>query len=107
MSNFQDNSDQANASRAAHRASGRPRYSVATFADEGRSEHWTDDRDAALSVHQMAAARPDVGQVLTFDHLELEMVAMHFLSDGKSYEEIAADADKLIDARFDRWLADG
>ena len=106
MTQFHDNSDQANALRAAHLASGRPRYSVSTFADGVRSEHWTFDRDEALAQHQAAAARPEVTHVLTFDNLALDMIAMHFTSDGKSYVEIAADADAAIDVMFERWLAE-
>ena len=102
---FENNTDEANALRAAHQASGRPRYSVSWFEAGVRSEHWTNDRDAALAEHGVAAARPEVTQVLTFDHLEPDMVAMHFLSDGRCYAEIAADADTAIDGMFDRWLA--
>jgi len=107
MTQFQDNSDQAKALRAAHLASGRPRYSVSWFEAGMRSEHWTSDRDAALAKHGVVAARPDVTHVLTFDNLALDMIAMHFTSDGRSYAEIAADADAAIDTMFDRWLAEG
>lgn len=34
------------------------------------------------------------------------MIAIHFPSGGKSYAEIAADADTAIEVMFDRRLAD-
>lgn len=106
MTRFQDNSDQANALRAAHLESGRPRYSVSWFEAGARSEHWTSDRDEAVAEHGVVAGRGEVTHVLTFDNLALEMIAMHFTSDGRSYEEIAADADAAIDVMFDRWMAE-
>ena len=105
MTQFHDNSDLAKALRASHRASGRPRYSVSWFEAGARGELWTSDRDAALAEHGIAAGRSNVTQVLTFDNLALEMIATHFLSEGRSYEEIAADADTAIDTMLDRWLA--
>ena len=106
MTQFQDNGDQAKALRAAHLASGRPRYSVSWYEAGARCEHWTNDRDEAVVEHGVVAARAEVTHVLTFDNLALDMVAMHFTSDGRSYEEIAADADAAIDVMFDRWLAE-
>jgi hypothetical protein len=105
MTTFNDNSDEAKALRARHLASGRPRYSVSTFIGGGRTETWTNDRDEALAQHGVAAARPEVESVLTFDNYALDMIAMHFLSDGGTYEEIAADGDAAVEAMVGGRLA--
>jgi hypothetical protein len=99
MTPFLDNSDDANALRAAHLASGRPRYSVSIFAGGVRTEPWIDDRDAASAEHNRAAAREEVECVLTFDNYGLDMIAIYF-SDGwkPAAERDAARDPELAEA---------
>lgn len=106
MTMSEDTSNDTNDLRAAHLASGRPRFSVSIRVGGVRTETWTDDRDAALTEHSAAAARPEVESVLTFDNEAVDMIAAHFWSDGRTYEEIAADCDAAIDAWISRGLAE-
>lgn len=61
----------------AHIDSGQPRYSIVLkLAGGGFVRSWTSDRDGALVQHAQAAAEPTMILVITFDHLDLETVAM-------------------------------
>lgn len=92
---------------AAHKASGMPRYSIyLALQGGGFVRRWTDDRSEALAYHADAVADPKMGSVITFDHLDVDNLAVDFAPHRKSAAELKAECDEALDRMWDRWLAD-
>lgn len=90
---------------AAHLASGQPRYSIfLRLAGGGFIRRWSNDRDEALAHHANAVADPNMDSVITFDHLDIDSLAVYFAPHGKSAAQLKAESDEAIDRMIDRYL---
>jgi hypothetical protein len=89
---------------AAHVASGQPRYSITLhLAGGGLIRRWTSDQDAALIEHGLAKAAAGMERVVTFDHLEIDSLAVDTVAHGKTAQQLRAECDAALDAMIDRW----
>jgi hypothetical protein len=68
--------------RAAHIATGEPRYSLQMDRlGGGYVRRWSNDRGQALQWHRDAAADPKMKAVFCFDHIAIDMLAFDFAAD--------------------------